>query len=442
MDPLAISSSRPGPLVAEVRPSGLDSLRLLSISHRTAPLSDLESLALDASERGEVREHLRQDGIESVVLCTCNRTELYWCARELDEDPAPAAWLANGSHRRIPPRERFATASGIDVAQHLFRVTAGLESLVVGESEILGQVREAIDAAENDGSAGFLLSSLFHAGLRFGGRARSETRIGTGALSVASASVQLLARIHEALDSSTVVVLGSGATGVTAARHLRDEGVGRLVLLNRTLATAEQAARDLDALAGPLEDLPKWLSRADAVLVAVSASASLVTPALLHAARGPRPARTLALVDLSLPRAVEPACAAAPRVLVHDLSGLEQIVAHNRARREREIPRVVALIEEDLERFEANAREAAARPLVAEIRQRAEAIRLQELEHALSHGAADDGTLDRVTRRLVQRLLHAPSRALRRGSPVLDPQHALYLRSLFGLASEDGDGPR
>jgi glutamyl-tRNA reductase len=148
----------------------------------------------------------------------------------------------------------------------------------------------------------------------------------------------------------------------------------------------------------------------------------------------------LALLDLSLPRAIAPESGALPGVVLHDLSGFEQVVAYNRARREREIPRVEALLERELEMFEARARESRVRPLVAELRQRAEEIRREELERAIQKdGAVDQEMLDRVTRRLVDRLLQVPSQALRRGDLALDPQHAGYLRTLFGLGGGHGD---
>jgi glutamyl-tRNA reductase len=422
-------------------PHGIGAIRLHSISHRTAALGDLECMALSGAAQAALRQSLRAAGIHAVVLCTCNRTELYWhSARPADDAAAEEALLACAPAGTAPPREAFASVRGLAAARHLFRVAAGLESLVVGESEVLGQMRDAIDAAERDETAGFFLSGLFRAALRFGGRARSETGIGAGALSIASAAVQLLARVHEDLTRCTVLVVGAGMTGLKAARHLRAERVGTLVLMNRTMQRASEAAAELEAHAAPLEDLAYWLARADAVVAAVQVDAPIVTAELLRSVRPMRRAPTLALLDLSLPRAIDPACGAIGGVAHRDLSGLEQIVAHNRARREREIPRVEALLEHEIEVFEGQARESAVRPLVAELRQRAEIIRREEMQRALQNGAHDAQALDRVTRRLVDRLLHAPSQALRGGELALDPQHTLYLRSLFGLHGGIGDG--
>ncbi|MEK7824589.1 MAG: glutamyl-tRNA reductase [Candidatus Eisenbacteria bacterium] len=417
------------------RLTGTDALRSLSINHRTAPIDELERMALSPAAVADLHQSFRAHGLEAAVLSTCNRTELYsYAARPGDHARAEALLMAAAGDA-APTRGHFAEAAGLAAATHLFRVAAGLESLVVGEAEVLGQVRTAIEAAEAAGTAGFFLSGLFRAALRFGGRARSETGIGTGALSVASASIQLLARVHPDLSACTVLVVGAGTTGLKAARHLKAERVGRLVLANRTPRRAEEEAAELGAEAVALEDVPRLLVGFDAVVVAAQVERPLITAVMLGEARAGA-SEPLVLIDVSLPRAIDPACAKLAGVVLHDLSGLEQIVAHNRAGREGEIPRVVALLEQELRMFAAQARESTVRPLVAELRHRAEAIRREEIERALGDGLRDGALLERVTRRIVDRLLRAPSAALRRGDLALDEQHARYLRMVFGLGGE------
>jgi len=422
-------------------PGGLDALRLRSFSHRTTALADLERIALTPSGCVAFQRELGARGIEAVLLSTCNRTELYWHSHGESDDRAVADALARLAEPGPPlPPAAHRDARGTAAAAHLFRVTAGLESLVVGESEIVGQVREAIENAEEAGDAGFFLPFLFRAALRFGGLARAETRIGVGALSVASAAVQRLARALPDLNEATVVVIGAGTTGLKAARHLVAERVGRVVLLNRTVEKSREAAAGLGIAAGSLEDLPARLAEADGVIAAAQVASPLVTPAMLAAASRTRRA-PLVLLDLSLPRAIAPECANVPGVVLHDLSGFEEVVGSNRAGREREIPRVEELLARELKVFEARAHESRVRPLVAELRLRAEAIRRDEVARALARtGGADAEALDRVTRRIVDRLLHVPSRALRRGDLALDAQHAGYLRALFGLEGERESG--
>jgi glutamyl-tRNA reductase len=428
-------------VTAHSRHLGIDAIRVLSISHRTAPLADLERMALAPASRVALRQRLAARGIDAVLVCTCNRTELYWHSRgPADDDEAAAAFLAAAQPGAPLNPGSFERAAGLAAAAHLFRVTAGLESLVLGEGEIMGQAREAIESAEQNGGAGLTLPYLFRAAIRFGGLARSETRISAGALSVASAAVQLLARVHEDLGACRVVVIGAGMTGLKAARHLVAERVGHVVLLNRTLERAQQAAAELGVEAGSLDELERRIAEADAVIAAAQVESPLVTPELLRAALPARRAGPLALLDLSLPRAIASECAAIPGVVLHDLSGFEQVVAFNRARREREIPRVEALLARELEIFETRMRESRVRPLVAELRLRAEEIRRDEMERARAQDGVDGEALDRVTRRLVDRLLRVPSQALRSGDLALDPQHTVYLRALFGLSTPDGNG--
>ena len=414
------------------------SLRLLSISHHSAPLEQLERMALGAAATAALLNEFHRLGSEVVLLSTCNRTELYWASRGPLQDQETEATLMRCCGSHAPPRRHFVEKQGAAAAEHLFRVAAGLESMVMGEAEILGQVRAAIDLADQHDTSGFFLSGLFRAALRCGGRARQETGIGIGALSVASTSIQLLTRVHPDLASSTVLVIGAGMTGIKAARHLAAENVGRMVILNRTQARAEEAALELSCEASSLDALPAWLVEADAVVAAAHVDSPIVTAAALREAMASRAGRPLVLIDLSLPRAIEAACADLPEVVLHDISGLEEIVAANRVRREREIPRVETLLQRELARFVEQARESAMRPVLAELRQHAESIRRAELERALAaaDGAIDPELMERVTRRIVDRLLHAPSMALRRGDLSLDGQHAHYLRLMFGLGAD------
>ena len=326
--------------------SGIGTLRALAIHHRNAPLALLERVALAAGQREALHARLRAHGIEAVALATCHRSELYYRAESRGDDArAEALWRAPLEGVDVEP----ARHRGRLAAEHLFRVAAGLESLVLGETEVLGQLRAALEAATHAGSAGPLLARAFHAALRCGGRARSDTGIGAGALSIASAAVRLLETGSRDLSALTVLVLGAGATGLKVARHLSAEGVRRLVLLNRTAERARVAAEELEVEHAELADLPWLLLEADAVVAAAQVERPLIDPAMVSAAA--REGASLTLVDLSLPRAVDPACASVPGVRVLNLADLEQVVAANRSRREAEIPRVRAIVARELEQL-------------------------------------------------------------------------------------------
>jgi glutamyl-tRNA reductase len=416
-------------------PAGLDPLRCVSWNHRHAGFAMLARVAMPSATRQALLERLREAELEAVVLGTCNRTELYWYARTPHDDEVARRAFAEATQGHAAATQNgVVELYGLDAARHLFRIGAGLESLLVGETEVLGQLREAIEAAEQAGTARSYLPFFFQGALRFGRRARAETRIGQGALSVASAAVRHLAQDHSDLSACTAVVIGAGVTGLKVARHLQSERVRRVVVLNRTRARAEEGAAAIGAIPGSLEDLPRWLAEADAVVAAVQVEQPVVRPELLRQALERRDREVpLALVDLSLPRAIHPDCATIAGVVLHDLSGLERIVAGNRALREREIPRVEEMLEREPEIFASQARSSAARPLVGELRRRAEAIRQEELQRALGNGPLGPETMEHVTRRIVDRILQAPSEALRRGDLLLDPQGAANLRALLGL---------
>ncbi len=338
-------------MIKELGSSGQTArLRALTLHHRIAALAELERVALTASAADILRDRLHSCGISSVPLSTCHRTELYWESRDAADDARARELLGATVPATLPRIPCFHALRGEQVVRHLYRVAAGLESALVGESEIVGQVRTALELATAAGVRSRALGELFRGALHFGGLARTRTRIGHGALSIASAAVQLLSGIREDQPEGLVLVVGAGTMGKKILRHLRACRRDRSVLINRTLARAELAARQTDAVPAALSELPRWLARADAVVVAARSESRLLTADLVRSARpGQRaPSAPLVIMDLSMPRAVEPEVAGIPGVVLRDLSSLEAIVGSNRLRREAEIPRVEALLEEAL----------------------------------------------------------------------------------------------
>jgi glutamyl-tRNA reductase len=292
-------------------------------------------------------------------------------------------------------------------------------------------MRTALELADHESAAGPLLGALLRSAVRFGREVRVSTRIGSGALSVASASVQTLLHLRPELPGMKVLVLGAGHTGFKVAQHLMAERVGEVVLMNRTRERARQAAEELGATHAPIEELEVRLAEADAVFVAVQAPAPVVTAEMVRRAVAGRSV-PLPILDLSLPRAVAPEVGEIAGAACFDLSRFEAEVAASRARRENEIAGVEALLDSALEKLEREAAEEAARPLVAELRIRAEAIRRAEVERAVAAGLGDAEVLDRVTRRVVDGLLRVPSATLRRG-PRTRSQSGACLQCVFGV---------
>lgn len=326
-------------------------LRALALHHRIATVAELERVALTAPAAEALCGRLLARGIPSVPLSTCHRTELYWESRDPADDARARELLGNSIPATLPGETPgFGALRGEPVIRHLYRVAAGLESALVGESEILGQVRSAVELATAAGVRSRALRELFRGALHFGGLARTRTRIGQGALSIASAAVQLLDGIRKDQPEGLVLIVGAGTIGQKILRHLNACRRDRLVLINRTLARAEAAARPRGAIAGPLTELPRWLVRADAVIVAAQSESRLLTADLVRSAGPGRRAQAepLVIMDLSMPRAVDPEVAGIAGVVLKDLSSLEAIVGSNRIRREAEIPRVEALLEESL----------------------------------------------------------------------------------------------
>jgi glutamyl-tRNA reductase len=305
---------------------------------------------------------------------------------------------------------------------------------------VLGQIRAALDLSRSAGGLGAVLEPLFRAGLKFGRHVRSVTGIGTGALSTASAAVRTLQRKHPDLADRTAVVLGAGDTGRKAAQHLRDEGIGRMILVNRTYEKACQAAAALGADCMPIERLDAALAASDVLVVAVHVPAPCVTPEMVQRWLAARDGDVM-ILDLSVPRAVASSVDGLPRVTLVDLSGLDAVVERTRASRECEIPRVEALMGPALEQLEYDLAEAAARPLVAEMRVRAERIRRDEVSNAVAKGLADEAVLDYVTRRVIDRMMSAPSAALRESyrSPA-GTRSSSCLQCVFGVDPRRTDG--
>lgn len=416
--------------------SGLAALRAATINHRTVGLANLQTLSVSCEAAARLHDELTRRGVESVVLVTCNRTELYWRARLPGDEASVGHALA--AALQVPETAVWVLAtrlSGEAAATHLFRVCCGLESLVLGEAEILGQVRAALEACPG---AGPFLEGVIKAALRTGRQARAETQIGAGAVSVASTGVQWLAQMLP-LAGRRVLVVGAGDTGRKAARHLRALGVRELVIANRTLANAEAMAGPLGATAVSLDALRRELRLADGVVCAATSPEWLIGAKDLARAMEGRSGRPLFIVDLAMPAGVAPVDV--PGLERIDLRALEHLSEAHRRRREAEIPKVDALIARELGWLHAWARHQALRPLVSDLRRKVEAIRRAELARATEElqQSTDTAVLERLSRRLLERVLGIPLATLEAGDLPLDATHAEYLRRLFAL---DAEAPR
>jgi glutamyl-tRNA reductase len=408
----------------------LDWLHALTLNHRTIGAGALQQRSLACNAAMTLHDQLTGAGVESLVLTTCNRTEVYW--RERTPEDVGIVTAAFAQAVAMPagdPDHSVQTLSARTAARHLFRVCSGLESLIVGEAEILGQVRTALDACRGAGS---MLTGVVQAALRTGRLVRAETGIGVGALSVASAAVQQLSQALP-LARSRVVVIGAGETGLKVARHLRSLGVGQLVVANRTRARAEAVAAEVGAAAADLDCLPQELVWADAIVCAVTVPQPIVHAPDLRSALARRGGSLPVLVDLSAPQAVTRENV--PGLTRIDLATLEQHVAAHRDRREAEVPRVEAYIDRELDFLQGWARQQALRPLVSELRKKMEAIRRGELARVQGELPPDlqAEIFDRFSKRLLDQVLALPIAALEEADVAPDAAEARALRRLFAL---------
>ena len=425
-------------------------LFLLGVSHRTAPVDLRERLDFSSRDVGAAVETLatRASAAESVVLSTCNRSEIY--VASADPTRARDELVAFLSDYHQLPRDAFLphlfTHDDTAAAHHLFRVAAGLDSLVIGEPQILGQVKDAYQAASDRHCTGPLLNKTFHWAFGVGKRVRSETALGEGAVSVSFAAVALARKIFGRLHGRRVLVVGAGEISALTAQHLRGHGVAEIVITSRTSAHAESLAAEIGGRAVPWSDMPHAMGRADIVVTATGSQRPIISRAQVEAVTGRRRADPLFIIDIAVPRDVDPAVGEIEQVFLYNIDDLQGIVQENLARRGAEIARAEAIVADELARFTAWHRSRRAIPTVVALRQRFDDIRRAELDRLETKlaGLPPDARarIDEVTRLIVEKLLLEPTEQLK-ALPDEETQ-AIYTEAvnrLFRLAADSGESP-
>ena len=423
-------------------------LFLLGVNHRTAALEDREALAFSSTDVLDVLGRLARRGVlrESLVLSTCNRTEIYAVAAEITAAEQEARHavqqlrgrdlLASGPHRYL--------RSGSAVATHLLRVACGLDSMVLGDVQILGQVKDAYALARQAGTAGVLLDRLLETALHAGKRARTETAIGAGHVSMSSSAVAA-AVDTVGLRGRCVLVVGAGETARLAARHAADHDPEVIVIANRSLERAESLAQEVGGHAMPLDWLGEAIAGADVVFSATSAPRTVIAAGVVREAMASRTGRPLMLLDLAMPRDVEAAAAECQGVTLRTLDTIRAAVDHSLSTRSAQLPRVEAIVAEEEERLTQWMRSLAATPTLVALREHFERIRSEELNRVLRHASDDERQrADRLTRLLVNRLLHVPMLRLKEADAAsADGQLRLQTaRDLFALGASLDPGRR
>jgi glutamyl-tRNA reductase len=424
-------------------------LFLLGVSHRTAPVDLRERLDFSSRDLTAAAGAIaaKPSMSEAVVLSTCNRSELYVATT----DPACArdelvSFISEYHHVSAPTFQPhlFALENSAAVA-HLFRVAAGLDSLVVGEPQILGQVKDAYQTSASNRCVGPVLSNVFRWSFAVGKRVRTETALGEGAVSVSYAAVALARKIFGRLSGRRVLVVGAGEISSLTAQHLRTHGVGEIVITSRTHAHAEELAAVVGGLAVPWDAMISALG-ADIVITATGSQRPIITRAQLETAQGHRRGSPLFIIDIAVPRDVDPAVGEIEQVFLYNIDDLQIIVEENLSRRAAEVERAESIVNDEVTKFMTWQRSRSAVPTVVALRQRFESIRrseLQRLEGKLGPLTPETrARVDEVTRLIVEKLLLEPTEQLK-ALPDEETQAAYTeaVNRLFRLQDQDASEP-
>jgi glutamyl-tRNA reductase len=422
----------------------MPSLLLVGTSHNHAPVELREQLALDPEAAGALAGRLAAALGEAVALSTCNRVCLYLVTDDVDAGRervvAELSAVSGLASKALQPS--LYVKEDEEAARHLFRVASGLDSLVPGEAEILGQVRSAYESSSAAAGPGPVLHRLFRQALHVGKRVRRETSIGENPASVSSAAAELASRVFDDLDRRSVLLIGAGKMGELAARNLASRGVSRLCVANRSVARASELADRLGAEAVGLDAVPEELGRTDVVISATGSSGLVVTADTVGRALRVRRGRPIFFVDIAVPRDLDPAINDLDGCYLFDVDDLERVVQESLAGRLDEAERAEAIAAAEAAEFRAWQLSREVVPAIAQLRRRGEEIRRAELERARSRlehlSPSERRAVELLTAGIVAKLLHVPTVRLK--SAAAAPGGAAYaetVRELFGLPRQD-----
>jgi glutamyl-tRNA reductase len=418
------------------------SLFVCGLSHHTAPIEVREQLALDSDKVREILADLAGTGVlaEGMILATCNRVEVYGLA-EVPGDARRAVFNRLGGHRGFGPEAiepLLYTKTEDEAVLHVFRVAASLDSMILGEPQILGQVKDAFAVAQSAGTVGPVLHALMSQAFGVAKKVRSETEVGRLAVSVSFAAVELARKIFGSLENKAVLLLGAGEMSELAARHLIDHGASPMYVANRTWSRAQELARTFAGIAVRFEDFESTMGLVDIVITSTAAPEPLVRAAAVRQVLHARRERPLFFIDIGVPRNVEPGVNELGNAFCYDIDDLRSVVEANLRERQREAQRALGIVEREVERFAARLAELEVVPTIVSLREKLEAMRRAELDKALGRlPAADDETrrvMEALSQAIVNKVLHAPTVKLRDSSRAGHGARFIELVSeIFGL---------
>ncbi len=434
---------------ARSRAVGGTHLALIGCNHRTAPVELRERVAFTSEQALEAAGELRKRGIleEAVVLSTCNRSELYGVPATSGPAVTDAMEDFLTSYHRIPRAElhgRTYRWFGSEAVRHLFRVAAGLDSMLLGEAEILGQLRTAYGQALDNGSTGPMLNRAFQGALAVGKRVRSETEVGARPMSVALAGVKLAERVFGNLKGHSALIVGAGAVAEQVVEHLRNRGIGSLRVANRSHNHAAELAERMGGEAVAWASLEDVLGTPDIIVTSVS-SGAVLTREMLDGALAARDGRPVFVVDLGVPRNVDSDAADLYNLYLYNIDDLGEIVEQNKRAREAEIPRAEAIIAEQVAKFESWRAALEAGSVVDDLRERfrrhRELLLHEHLANTEGISPEEQQRLASITEELIERVLDEPAQRLGRGGAMRGRLGAIEtIRHIFGLDKSGARG--
>ena len=397
-------------------PGNRMSLVVVGINHRTAPVEVRERVVFEPSRmQNALRELVTLDAVEeAVIVSTCNRTELY-CVSPSGEAQL-ADWLQRYHQLGSSIHHCLYHHDDLKAVAHAFAVASGLDSMVLGEPQILGQLKDAYRAAQEAGTTGPTLNRLFQAAFSVAKRVRTETEIGANAVSVASAAVAMAKTVFASFENRTALMVGAGETIALAARHLHADGLRRMIVANRSVDRARELAAEFTGFAIGLDDIPTHLREADIVVASTASPNPIITRDMAAQALRARKRRPIFMVDIAVPRDIEPEVAQLEDVYLFTVDDLQSVVNENMESRRQAARQADRLIATEVDRFELQLRTRSAAPTIRRLRDEAERTRRQTLEQArrmLLAGRSPEEALEFLSATLTNRLIHPPSQRLR-----------------------------
>jgi glutamyl-tRNA reductase len=420
----------------------MGTLFVAGLSHHTAPIAVREQLALEADKLREILVDLSAGGVlaEVMILATCNRVEIFGVA-DVPGEARESAFRRLGAHRGVGLRDLdplLYTRTDEEAVLHAFRVAASLDSMILGEPQILGQFKDAFALAQSVGTVGPVLHALMSQAFGVAKKVRTETAVGRHAVSVSFAAVELARKIFGGLEGKAVLLVGAGEMSELAARHLVDHGTLPVYVANRTWARAQELARSLAGIAVPFEDMLATLATVDIVITSTAAQEPIIQTAQVRDALHARRARPLFFIDIGVPRNVEPAVNELENVFCYDVDDLQSVVESNLRERQREAKRAEGMLEREVQRFAERLRDLEVVPTIVSLREKLETIRRAELDKALSRlPGADEETrrvMEAFSQSIINKVLHAPTVKLRDSSRAgHGPRWVETISEIFGL---------